>query len=277
MDQTSAVLFFDIDGTLIYHSPGANVGDTVIWARPTDRTFDAFRRLHDRGHKTFICTGRPRTLVNESLMALNPTGLVTLAGACLIIDGKKVYERTIDENLLEDTVSWLVEHNIPVMFEGSENCAALVPEGPNPFTMFDAPVVRSMADLRAKTDLRFSKFSYHGDAIRRVGQMDGELRASYGLYNLGVGAGEAAPVGIDKGEGVRHTLEVLGHSIQGTFAFGDSENDMAMIQAAGLGVGVANVSDGTRPFCDMVLDTTADDGALPELLKRVIEPEHNAR
>lgn len=265
MDQTPAVLFFDIDGTLIYHSPGANVGDTVIWARPTDRTFDAFRRLRERGHKTFICTGRPRTLVNEGLMALNPTGLVTLAGACLIIDGKKVYERTIDENLLEDTVSWLVEHNIPVMFEGSENCAALVPEGPNPFTMFDAPVVRSMADLRAKTDLRFSKFSYHGDAIRRVGQMDGELRASYGLYNLGVGAGEAAPVGIDKGEGVRHTLEVLGHSIQHTFAFGDSENDLPMLRVVETPVAMGNALDSVKSEAAYITDPVEHDGVATAL------------
>ena len=42
-----------------------------------------------------------------------------------------------------------------------------------------------------------------------------------------------------------------------------------MIQAAGLGVGVANASDDIRPACDLILDATADDGAFPELLRRI--------
>ena len=47
-----------------------------------------------------------------------------------------------------------------------------------------------------------------------------------------------------------------------------------LIAAAGLGVGVANVTDDVRPVCDLVLDTTGPDGALPELVERIVEPQH---
>ena len=54
-----------------------------------------------------------------------------------------------------------------------------------------------------------------------------------------------------------------------TVGVGDSANDLAMIRAAGLGVGVANASPDILPFCDLVLDTAADDGAFGELLDRI--------
>ena len=41
-------------------------------------------------------------------------------------------------------------------------------------------------------------------------------------------------------------------------AVGDSSNDLAMIRAAGLGVGVANVTDDVRPYCDVVLETARE-------------------
>ena len=44
----------------------------------------------------------------------------------------------------------------------------------------------------------------------------------------------------------------------------------AMIEAAGLGVGVANVTDDVRPFCDAVLRASADDGAIAEVVERFI-------
>ena len=85
---------------------------------------------------------------------------------------------------------------------------------------------------------------------------------------------EVNPLGCDKGEGLRKLAEILGVDIADTIAFGDSANDREMIAAAGLGVGVANVTDDVRPICDLMLDTTGPDGALPELVERVIEPQH---
>lgn len=83
---------------------------------------------------------------------------------------------------------------------------------------------------------------------------------------------EFVPHGVNKGTGLAHLADLLGIDIAETIGVGDSENDRAMIEAAGLGVGVANVSDDMRPCCDLVLDTCADDGAFPELVRRVIEP-----
>lgn len=83
---------------------------------------------------------------------------------------------------------------------------------------------------------------------------------------------EFMPAGIDKGYGLKKLAEMLGIPMDQVIGVGDSANDLAMIKAAGLGVGVANVTDDVRPYCDIVLESTGDDGAFEELVEKYLEP-----
>ena len=83
---------------------------------------------------------------------------------------------------------------------------------------------------------------------------------------------EFMPAGIDKGYGLKKLAEMLGIPMDQVIGVGDSANDLAMIKAAGLGVGVANVTDDVRPYCDIVLESTGDDGAFGELVEKYLEP-----
>ena len=82
---------------------------------------------------------------------------------------------------------------------------------------------------------------------------------------------ELMPAGVNKGTGLAGLAEMLEIPLSEVIAVGDSANDLSMIQAAGLGVGVANVTDDVRPSCDVVLDTTGMDGAFEELVERFLE------
>ena len=83
---------------------------------------------------------------------------------------------------------------------------------------------------------------------------------------------ELMPAGVDKGTGLTHLADMLGIPMSEVIAVGDSANDLSMIKAAGLGVGVANVTDDVRPYCDVVLETAGTDGAFSELVERFLEP-----
>ena len=83
---------------------------------------------------------------------------------------------------------------------------------------------------------------------------------------------EFMPAGIDKGYGLKKLAEMLGIPMDQVIGVGDSANDLAMIKAAGLGVGVANVTDDVRPYCDAVLESTGDEGAFEELVEKYLEP-----
>lgn len=83
---------------------------------------------------------------------------------------------------------------------------------------------------------------------------------------------ELMPAGVDKGAGLTRLADMLGIPMSEVIAVGDSANDLSMIKAAGLGVGVANVTDDVRPYCDVVLETAGTDGAFSELVERFLEP-----
>ncbi|MBR0385294.1 MAG: HAD family phosphatase [Erysipelotrichaceae bacterium] len=76
--------------------------------------------------------------------------------------------------------------------------------------------------------------------------------------------------GIDKGKTLHILCEHLGLDISETIAFGDAENDMALLDAAAYAVVTANGTDETKKHADMICDSCDDDGvrkALEVLIK----------
>ena len=76
--------------------------------------------------------------------------------------------------------------------------------------------------------------------------------------------------GVDKGRGLAILAEKLGVDIADTIAIGDNFNDLSMIKAAGLGVGVANSADGIKPYCDYITTRTHDESAIAEVINKFI-------
>ena len=58
--------------------------------------------------------------------------------------------------------------------------------------------------------------------------------------------------------------------ITDTIAVGDNINDLPMIKAAGLGIGVRNVNPLMRDECDVVLNSSNDEDPLTEVIERFI-------
>lgn len=71
-----------------------------------------------------------------------------------------------------------------------------------------------------------------------------------------------------KGAALRRLAEELNIPISETIAVGDSFNDIEMIQAAGLGIAVANAIPEVKAIADVVLDRTAAEGAIEEIVER---------
>ena len=65
----SAVLFFDVDGTLTSFDPDNMTDKDFSAVHPSQAVVEAFHRLRDAGHQAFICTGRPLWLIADGLRA----------------------------------------------------------------------------------------------------------------------------------------------------------------------------------------------------------------
>lgn len=76
--------------------------------------------------------------------------------------------------------------------------------------------------------------------------------------------------GVNKGAGLLALAKALGVAQEETMAIGDNINDIDMLQAAGLSVGVHNLNPVIRSYCDVVTDATNNEGAVAEAIERFI-------
>ena len=72
--------------------------------------------------------------------------------------------------------------------------------------------------------------------------------------------GELLINGIDKGTAVRDVASLLGYAIADTIAIGDSDNDTAMLKAAGTSVAMGNAIHGIQAFCNIITTDIRDNG-----------------
>lgn len=255
-----AVLFFDVDGTIIWHPVGTSADDTVAHAVPTPAVTEAFHRLRDRGHLAFICTGRPLCLVSQALLDLRPAGLVTSAGACLVIDGKVVAEEPIPLEIFEDAVRRLVDAGVEVLLEGTEGCVALIPGGGTYEGIPGVPTAHNLDDVRRLSNMRFCKFSYQDSQLPALQTIKDALSRHFAFFDLGLGVGEACRIGQDKATGVRRVLEYLGRDERRTFGFGDSENDLPMLRSVETPVAMGNALPSVKAMASYVTTPVEEDG-----------------
>lgn len=76
--------------------------------------------------------------------------------------------------------------------------------------------------------------------------------------------------GVTKGVALLKLAAMLGVQPEETMAIGDNINDIEMLQAAGLSVGVHNLNPLIRQYCSVVTDATNNDGAVGEAIETFV-------
>ena len=71
---------------------------------------------------------------------------------------------------------------------------------------------------------------------------------------------EILPASINKGQGLLQICKLLDIPAEETVAFGDAENDIPMLKAAGLGVAMENATEATKAAADRVTLSNNCDG-----------------
>lgn len=76
--------------------------------------------------------------------------------------------------------------------------------------------------------------------------------------------------GVDKGIALKKVCDYYGIDMANTLVIGDNYNDVAMIEAAGIGVAVANAHLQVKEVADVVTESTNNDGAVGEAIERFV-------
>ena len=259
----SAVLFFDVDGTLTSFDPDDMTDKDFTAVRPSQTVVEAFRALRDVGHKAFICTGRPLWLIADSLRALDPAGVVAMAGATLEVEGRVVHEECFDEDIVEELARRIAAAGGEALFETNSATYSLEPVGVEQSFLLGAGVVHGTDQMRVDGRLRVGKVCINACNLARVANDDGFIDRNFELCNTGGQNRELSPKGIDKGVGVARALAYLGREGNArTFGFGDSGNDLGMLAAVETAVAMGNAMPEVKAVADYVTDDVAHDGTV---------------
>lgn len=259
----SAVLFFDVDGTLTSFDPDDMTDKDFNAIHPSKAVVDAFGRLRNAGHQAFICTGRPLWLVADGLRALNPAGIVAMAGATLEVEGCVVHEDCFDEDIVEELARRITVAGGEALFETNGATYSLEPVGVEQSFLLGAGVVHGVDQMRVDGRLCVGKVCINASDLARVANDDGFIDREFELCNTGGQNRELSPKGIDKGVGVARALEYLGRTGNArTFGFGDSGNDLGMLAAVETAVAMGNAMSEVKAVADYVTDDVAHDGTV---------------
>jgi Cof subfamily protein (haloacid dehalogenase superfamily) len=81
---------------------------------------------------------------------------------------------------------------------------------------------------------------------------------------------EIVSSGVSKGNGLKFLAKYYGVPIDECIAIGNDENDISMIQCAGLGVAVSNAREHVKKVADFVTEKDNNEGAVGEVIEKFI-------
>lgn len=247
-------VFFDIDGTLADFSTH----------RITPASLDALNRARARGVKLFIATGRPR-------MQLRPVqdfafdGYVTLNGQFCYTGCEVVRDQPIDRRDVAATVELISRRPDPCLFVECDrwymnmwNDYALMAQQKVGFTLPEP------SDVSRALDHDVYQMIYFVEKEREAAPLAVMPHCHAARWNpLFM---DIMPNGGGKDLGLAAMLHRWGIAPQEAMAIGDGENDITMLQYAGIGVAMGNADRVVKEQADYVTAPADEDGVSKALL-----------
>ena len=261
------IIAMDLDGTL-------NNDEKVI----TPLTKEALMTAQENGIRLVLASARPAPGLYREANALSVQEyggiLMSYNGGC-ITDAKTrtiLYQTGIETEVMRSVLRMLREFPVtPILDDGVRFYAEdkkgykVAYECQN--NRMECTEVESLADF-----LHFSPvkvlMSADPAVIRDVqGKIGMRLPEGLSIVQTAPFYLEVIPHTINKGEGLRKVCELLSVPIGETIAFGDAENDVPMLKAAGIGVAMGNADERTKKEADFVTLSNNEDGIAAALQK----------
>lgn len=267
------LIFLDIDGTLV-----------AALSAPSPKVCRAIRQARAKGHLAFLCTGRNLPIIGRDILDIGFDGVIASAGAYVSVGDQVLLDSLLPEEVVQDCLS--VFHGLGMF------CRIETPEGIYTDPQMEALLRSASPDPQNSELIRMQKELESGLAIRKyeeyprqgayklcftsrdlesVGRAQAALgdRFDFVVHPYGESTacfnGEIIPRGVDKGRGVELVCRRFGASPADAIAFGDSMNDAAMLERAGVSVAMGNACDELKALADVVCEDVAHDGVYREL------------
>lgn len=250
-------VFLDIDGTLISDS-----------FRIPQENLDAIAAARAKGHMVFINTGRSwGNIPNELREQFNVDGVIAGSGSMIIMNGETFFQRKFDAETVRKTAEYFFAHrDCWCVFEGLKTNYIIPNAG---------YVVREGRQIELKSIDDLSLF-VEGEEIQVIAagpavpdefmQMLSDKMTFFIMRTYA----DCVIKGCDKAKGIERVLELTGIKKENTIAIGDSSNDLAMLEYAGISVAMGNSQEHILQMADYVTDTAANSGVAKAIKKYLL-------
>ena len=267
----------DLDGTLL------NKNKEI-----TPRLFEALEKLDELGIYFVPSTGRPFGTVPKAIKELPFLKYVITSNGATIYDATE--QKNIIENYLTpEAVDAVIEvaKELPIIteyfIEGKAFIAKAVYDDLSPFDLTESHEFY-IKNSRTPVEDFWNEMKRNNTVLENINLVfkDMELRKEVWdrLKALGLASVTAATTKnieitslyATKAQALEKLCEVLGFSRENVLAMGDGDNDMPMIQFAGIGVAMANGEEHIKQAADIIADDCNDFGAA-KILEQIIEEQ----
>lgn len=250
-----ALLFFDIDGTLITLDSSHEFPES---------TQKALLEAKKNGHKIFINTGRVKTAIDRILLEFPFDGFVCGCGTYIEYEGKTLYHAQIEKSLCEIYAEQIHGWNLGTIYEGKNQLFIDGDHGPGSFLEFIYDYFGQNSNMPIEdythSDLIFDKFTTSRLSDSDMDSFMECFGKEFHLIPHGKNVVEAVPIGCSKATGIEFLQNYLKTDKEDCYAFGDSINDMEMLEYAKHSVGMGNAVIEVKEIVEFVTSDVTEGG-----------------
>lgn len=217
------IAFFDIDGTLTSDIDGtipASVAPSI-------------RQAQKNGHFMFINTGRCFSNLPKEILDIGFDGYICGCGTDIFYNGKELLHISQDHKMVLELLKQARKTNVDILFEARDE---LFFDNTRPLTHPRAIRHRQRLNedgYKMRTDLNSAdcicdKFVVWYSSPDKINEFRKLSDKYFECIDRGGMFCEFVPSGYSKATGIQYLLDNLNINLNDSYAFGDSNNDLAM-------------------------------------------------
>ena len=266
--MTIKLVAIDIDGTLLDSN-----------RRITQRVKDAVQRANEQGVYIVLCTGRPLPGVEPLLEELN---LYSSNDYVITYNGSLVQATQSQEVISKYTLPYedFLEIELMARKVGShlhmsdEHSIYTFNRDIGKYTVHEAYLVdmplkyRSVEEISPDINVIKMMMIDEPEVLdAAISKLPASFKEKYTTVKSTEFYYEILNKEASKGNALEKLAAHLGIPIEQTMAIGDNENDLSMIEKAGIGVAMGNATPNVKEAADVITTTNDQDGVAEILLK----------
>ena len=249
-----SVFIFDIDNTLT---------SSLDW-HFVESGVESLRKLREKGHTVVISSGR----TPQAAVMLKPNGIeydyFVGANGHMVTDGndKVLWSTHIDKEVYHKINDYCLKNNVGFFWK-LEECSYIVVNNDSIDTIFNTYRSKTVNEepenchpfRGALVCSPEDKEKFETVFGKDVDIVDGGAM----IYDVNI-------KGVSKKDGIRELLRIIGKDRDECMAFGDSSNDIEMLEYVGCGIAMGDGRKECREAADYVTDKTYEDGIKKALI-----------